>query len=224
MKKFKILGLLVFLNYLGLQAQPHIYAGLGIGRLKYFQGPAQTKAFLFNNNTNVSQEMQPNQNFNSYVIGCQSNFNRMSIGLEFNSKKNVYGGTLSNGISDEVTQRMNSYLLVVGVGNKVDKSKSKKIIWRIQGAAGVAKYKLLEKLQGTTNDFDGELGKQTVTLFQGSIGVWIPIIKHININVSPYIEALATDGYVDILQERINSTEYFNATNYGVNFNLAYGF
>jgi hypothetical protein len=224
MKKLKILIVLIGLASSFSQAQSHIYGGLGFGKLKYFQGPAQTRAFLFNNNTDVVQEMQPNQDFNGYVIGYNSNIDLMSIGLEFNSKKNTYSGSRSNGITDEVTQRMHSYLLTIGIGNREEGKNSKKIVWRIQGSAGVIRYKLLEKLQGTTKDFDEELGNQVHTLFQASVAVWIPVYKNLSINITPYIEALGTDGFIDILEERNNTTEYFNATNYGVNFNLAYGF
>jgi hypothetical protein len=221
MKKLKILLLLFCLASSYLQSQVHIYAGPGFGKLRYFQGPAQTRAFKFNNLTDVEQEMDPNQNFNGYVIGTSLYAGIFNFGLEWNTKHNSYSGTRTNGISVERKQQMNSFYVNFGMGNKVEDDKPKKIIYRIQAAWGGMSYFLKEKIQGTTDDSDGILDKaKSQGTVRGSVSVLIPIYKKISINVVPYYEIMDSDGYVHLT----TIDHYYNITNYGVNLNLDYEF
>jgi hypothetical protein len=222
--KLKLLLTLFYFTSSLLQAQIHIYGGPSFGKLRYFQGSAQTKAFIFNNNTDVQQEMEPNQNFNGYCIGANAYAGIFNFGLEWDSKKSTYGGTRANGVSDEITQQLNAFCFNFGMGNRVESSKPKKIIYRIQATWGGLGFHLKEKLSGTANDFDGVIGETNGGIVRGSVSVLIPIYKKLSINIVPYYEGLDADGYLEVLQDRIKNSEFFNITNYGVNLNLDYGF
>lgn len=221
MKKLILLLILFCLTSSYLQAQLHVYAGPGFGKLRYFQGPAQIRAFKFNNLIDVDKKMEPNQNFNGYVIGTSLYAGIFNFGLEWNSKYNSYRGTRTNGISVSRTQQMNSFYCNFGMGNKVDDSNPKKIIYRIQAAWGGMGFYLKETIKGTTADFDGVLDEhKNQGTVRGSVSVLIPVYKKISINVVPYYELMDSDGYVNLT----TIGHYYNITNYGVNLNLDYEF
>lgn len=221
MNKLKLLLTLFCFTSSLLQAQIHIYAGPGFGKLRYFQGPAQTRAFKFNNLTDVDQEMEPNQSFNGYVVGTSLYAGIFNFGLEWNSKYNSYGGTRTNGISVNRTQQMNNFYINFGMGNKVEDDRPKKIIYRIQAAWGGMGYYLKETIKGTTDDRDGVSDQATSQgTVRGSVSVLIPVYKKLSINVVPYYELMDSDGYVNLT----TVGHYYNITNYGVNLNLDYEF
>jgi hypothetical protein len=223
MNKLKILIPLFFLNFSFIQAQIHIYAGPGIGKLQYYQGPSETRAFIFNNSPNVTKEMKPNKQFNCKDIGLVGYAGIWSFGLEWNSKKNSFSGTRSDGVSDEIIEQMHSFYFNLGMGNKVDRDNDKQILWRVQAAYGSLNFKLKENLQGTTADYDGVLGETKGGTIRGSVSVLIPVFKSFSISIVPYYERL-DDRYVYILEDRIMKSETFNITNYGINLNLDYEF
>ncbi len=219
MSKLKIILSLFCLSSLFLYAQLHVYAGPGFGRLQYAQGPAQTRAFVFNNLIDVDKEMAPNQNFNGYVLGSNLYAGIFNFGLEWNRKYNSYGGTRTNGISVDRTQQMNSLYVNFGMGNRVDEYDSPKILWRVQAAWGAMNYALKEKIQGTTEDFDGDRDKnKNLGTLRGSVSVLIPIYKKISLNIVPYYEIMDSYGYVNLT----TIGHYYNITNYGLNINLDY--
>ena len=219
MNKLKILLTLFCLSITFLQAQLHFYAGPGFGKLQYAQGPAQTRAFVFNNLTDVDKEMAPNQNFNGYVIGSSLYAGIFDFVLEWNRKSNSYGGTRTNGISVNRTQQMNSFYVNFGMGNLVDEYGSPKILYRIQAAWGGMNYALKERIQGTTDDFDGDRDKhKNLGTLRGSLSILIPVYKKISLNIVPYYEIIDSNGYVNLT----TIGHYYNITNYGVNINLDY--
>ncbi len=224
MNKIILFLLFFLLNLSYMQAQVHIYAGPGFGKLQFKQGPSETRAFLFNNNQDVTKEMEPNQNISGKNIGMNGYAGIWSFGLEWNSKKNNFSGSRSGGISDEITEQMNSFYCNLGLGNKVNRDNDRQILWRVQAAWGSLNFKYKENLQGTTADYDEVLGKTKGGTVRGSILVLIPVYKNFNINIVPYYERIDSDGYVYILEDRILNSETFNITNYGININLDYEF
>lgn len=223
MNKLKILIPLLFLSFSFIQAQIHIYAGPGIGKLQYYQGPSETRAFIFNNSPDVTKEMLPNRQFNCKDIGLIGYAGIWSFGLEWNSKKNSFNGTRSGGVSDEITEQMNSFYFNLGMGNKVDRYNDKQILWRIQAAYGSLNFKLKENLEGPTDAYDEVLGKTKGGTIRASVSVLIPVYKKFSIGIVPYYERL-DDRYVYILEDRLMNSETFNITNYGINLNLDYEF
>jgi len=224
MNKLKIIIPLFLFSFSFAQAQVHLYTGQGFGKLQYYQGPSETKAFSFNNNSDVTKEMAPTRQFNGKNIGIVGYAGIWSFGLEWNRKKNNFGGTRSGGISDEITEQITSFYVNLGLGNKVNRERDYQILWRVQATWGSLKFQLRENLQGPTDNFNGILGKTNGGTVRGAVSVLIPIYKKFSINIVPYYERLDADGFVYILEDRVSNSETFNITNYGINLNLAYEF
>lgn len=207
------------------RAQMHIYLGQGIGLYQYFQGPLETRAFEFNNSTDVTQVMNADRTYRGITFGTYVNAGRITIGLDWAGKKNTLNGTRessSGKTTDQFTEKLNTFYINFGLGNQA--SRDKKLIWRIQTSIGYYKLKLLDEIKGSPADFKGELGKATGLSCRNGINIWYPIFKKININVMPYYEFDIGGGYVEVLQNKIQNSEFFNINTYGININLDYAF
>lgn len=207
--------------------QYHVYVGQGFGAYRHFQGPLETNAWVFNNHTDVTKEMSPNRNFSGLILGAVVNAGRMSFGMDWASKKNKFTGkreSASVKVVDTYLEKLNTFYINLGIGNKAENADSKQILWRVQTAFGFYKFKLSENLSGTNEDFNGTLGLRKGISSRMGLYLLFPITSNLNINVVPFFEFDTGGGYVEILEERYRNSEYFNITNYGINFNLDYGF
>ena len=207
-----------------------IYVGEGIGRYQFYQGELSTIAWEFNNHSGVTKEMNPNQSFSGLAFGSNFNFNRLNIGLDWARKNNRFGGEYEFGgvkVTDNYVQCINSYYINFGIGNKIDRKtikEDKDIVWRIQTEFGFYNFKLKEELKGTTNDFDGVLGNRKEVSVRMAFNVWIPITQKLRFNVMPYFEFDTSGGFVEILIDRYQASQYYNINHYGINLNLDYAF
>lgn len=231
--KHLIALLLIFVYNYGLKAQIHVSVGQGIGMYRYYQGPLETHAFVFNNFTDVSKEMKPNRSFSGTTLGAHINLGRFVVGMDWAGKKNRFNGTRNTAdgeLTDRYSEVLNSFYVNFGIGNKVfsgnlsDASFGQKLTWRIQTSLGVYSFKLKEEVKGSSDDFNEVLGKAKGMSCRTGINLWYPIYKKLNINILPYYEFDTGGGYVEVLQNKIKNSEYFNITNFGININLDYAF
>ncbi|MCX6181821.1 MAG: hypothetical protein NT150_07835 [Bacteroidetes bacterium] len=215
-----------------IKAQTTIYIGEGVGSYKYYSGSLATRAFEFNNNTDVTKEMNPDRIFSGATFGFNVNLALVSFGLDYAFKYNNFSGKRelgANVTTDAITQSLNSFYVNFGLGNNIDyrdqaDGNDKKIVWRIQTGVGMYSFKLKQNLVSPTENFSGILGSRTGISCRSGINVWIPIYKKFELSIMPYYEFDTGGGYVELLEDKIKNSEYFNITHFGLNLNLNYAF
>ena len=176
--------------------------------------------------------MQPDKIFNGATFGLNVNFERVSFGFDYAYKYNGFSGRKESGAgitTDAITQSLNTFYVNFGLGNKVDyrdqaNGSDKKIVWRIQTGVGFYNFKLKQNLVSPTENFDGIIGQRGGISLRSGVSVWIPIYKKWELSVMPYYEFDTGAGYVELLEEKIQNSEYFYLTNFGLNLNLNYAF
>lgn len=223
------LAILVFLlNSIQSISQVHFYIGRGFGMYQHFQGPLETRAWVFNNFTDVKNEMNPNRLNGGIVLGSNLTIGRSVFGLEYCVKNNRFSGIREGvgiQVSDQYNEKLNVFYVNYGIGNKIEYSeiKDKKFIYRVQAGVGFYNFKLKEERKGL-DDFSGVVGSRKGISFRWGLYTLLKVNKHINLNIVPYYEMDTGGGYVEILEDQIKNSEFFNITNLGVNINLDYAF
>ena len=214
------------------KAQTTVHIGEGFGLYQHYMGSLETRAFEFNNNTDVTKEMQPDRLYSGATFGFNVNVARVSFGMDYAYKYNIFSGKKesSAGVTtDKITQSLNTFYVNFGLGNEVDYSSQsngteKKIVWRVQTSVGLYNFKLKQDLASPTETFDGVIGKRSGISWRNGINVWIPIFKKFQLGIMPYYEFDTGGGYVEILEDKIKNSEYFNIDHFGLNLNLNYAF
>jgi hypothetical protein len=233
--KYKSIAIVLFLLIAAsfvAKAQLTIHVGEGFGLFKHYSGALETRAFEFNNNTAVTKEMEPDRLFSGTTFGFNVNVARISFGADYALKHNTFSGKRELGSSistDKITQSLNTFYVNFGIGNEVDYSdqsngNDKKIVWRIQTGVGLYNLKLNQDLVSPTETFNGTIGKNSGISLRSGINVWLPLIKKFELSIMPYYEFDTGGGYVEIVENKIKNSEYFNITHFGVNLNLNYAF
>ncbi len=208
--------------------QAHFYIGRSFGMYQHFQGPLETRAWLFNNYTDVKKEMNPNRLNGGIVLGTNMTIGRSVFGLEFCGKNNRFSGTregLGIKITDQYNEKLNVFYVNYGLGNKIGYSElnETKFIYRAQVGVGFYSFKLKEDRKGF-DDFSGTVGSRKGISFRFGLYTLMKLTNHIYLNVVPYYEMDTGGGYVEILEDKLKQSEFFNITNLGVNINLNYAF
>lgn len=208
-------------------AQFHLFAGPSLGQFRFHQGPSETRAWLFNNYTNVTKPMEPNKNISGINIGTNLIITRFVFGLEYCTHKNSFGGTANTQATDYTT-RFNGTYVNFGIGNKVDNSKNQslksmtKLIYRVQFSYGWVNFKYAENAKGLINS-NKTLGSTKVSQLRLSAPIVYKLSKKINIQAVPYYQFDDEGGYIEVAQENIQNSQIFNIANYGLKINFDYG-
>ncbi len=122
-------------------AQFELYAGEGFGKYRFYQGPFETRAWEFNNFTNVTIAMNPKRNFNGLILGSSYDLGHFRFGIDWAGKKNSFGGTRESSgtiLTDNYKVRLNSVYLNLGFGNRANIHNQTKqhLVWRLQTGIG----------------------------------------------------------------------------------------
>ena len=208
-----------------LKAQIHLYVGEGFGMYKFHQGPLETRAFEFNNYTDVTKEMNPNRTYRGLNLGANANLGHFLVGIDWSRKKNSFTGKRAGSgyeIVDSYKELFNSVYINFGIGNEANSGD--KLIWRVQTAFGFNNFKLKEETSGYITNFNGIVGKSGGISCRTGIYFCYPIYKKWSINILPFYEFDTTGGYIEILEKSIQNSEFFNINNFGLNLNLDYAF
>lgn len=225
--------ILLFIVSIKIQSQIYVYAGLGIGTYRFHQAPLETRAWLFNNNTDVSKEMMANRSFGGPVIGGYSDIKGFLIGLEWCNRRNTfYGIRDSSGtqIKQYYNERLNTYYFGFGFGNAYKRSnsssakKSKNSIGLLP-QFGVNRFRLFSKhsingnSSGTiTEGRDFNMSLRTLVFIDHSLN------KYTKLSIMPYYEFGLLGGYIKPVFETRTSYDHelYNIANYGVNISIKY--
>jgi hypothetical protein len=208
-------------------AQFHLFAGPSIGKFRFHQGPSDTRAWVFNNYTNVTKPMEPNKNISGINVGANLTITNFVFGLEYCTHKNTFGGTALTQTTDYTT-KFNGIYVNFGIGNRVDNSKNQslksmtKLIYRMQFSYGWVNFKYAENAKGIINS-DKTLGAVKVSQLRISVPIVYKLTKKFNIQLVPYYQFDDEGGYIELLQESLTNAQIFNIANYGLKLNFDYG-